>query len=236
MKANKIIGCMSMKGGVGKSVIINSIASELARNNKSILLIDLDSNQVSTGYWGKKNYSNTSLGLLSGSMITPEKCTEHIDIVPSELRNCMMSDIAEKSLISAIDRNGYKEKYDYILIDPPGTWGALVRVSLRAADLILLPGNPSDGDLEPIELLLTQMTENMDLPQEPDVWALLNMWDTKKNQNDILDAYQELGDMFYDKPISSMKSFRNLTADIYNYRLRGSARKQIVELMEGVGV
>lgn len=234
MKA-KIISMGSMKGGVGKSVLINSIASELQKKNKKVLIIDLDSNQVTTEIFGLKNNNYTSLGLLNGDKIEPIKCTDYISVIPSELRNCMMTNIAEKCLINGINKNGYKEMFDYILIDPPGTWGVLVRNSLRACDIAILPGNPSDMDLEPINLLVGQM-ENIDLPQEPDVWAVLNMWDVKKNQNGILSAYQELGEMFYQNPISSMKGFRNLTEDIYNYSLRGSARKQINDLMIEVGI
>lgn len=231
----RIVSLVSMKGGVGKSNTIASFASELDRMKKKSLIIDLDGNQVTTENLGHKGHDYTSVGLLNGDKITPVKCTDYIDLVPSEIRNYIMTNIGDKCLLNAIVRNEYRDNYDYIFIDPPGQWSALTRNALRCSDICILPGNPASMDYEPIQLLIDQMCE-IDLPQEPDVWVILNQWHEKYNQNGIIEEYRQFDDMFYGKPITMMKSFRNLTSNFYGYKLRGSARKQINDLMIGVGV
>lgn len=233
MKA-KIITLPAVKGGVGKTNTINAMASELDRMEKKCLIIDIDGNQTTTRNFGYVGHDYTSVGLLNGDMIGPVKCTEYIDLVPSEIRNYFMNS-PSRALFNAIEKNGYRENYDYIFIDPPGQWGTMLMNAVRCADICILPGNPANMDYEPIGMLIDQMGQ-MDLPNEPDVWVMLNMWNEKYNQNGIMEEYLQFDDMFYPKPITMMKSFRNLTEDIYNYKLRGSARKQIVDLMVGVGV
>lgn len=227
----KIVTFSSWKGGTGKTTLTSSTIKNLSENGKKILVIDLDSNISITTVFNMAFKNITSINLLNGETVEPYEVSKNIDIIPSDMRISKMANLHDGVLKRALKKMDL-EKYDYVFIDPPGTMNSLTRNAMKAADTVIIPAMPSEIDLHATGYVLNEM-EEMEL--ESDVNIVLNGNDPKKNLDDIYKKFAEQYDgFFYPYPISAMKSLKNLTHDILNYKLIGKAKTMIDSFVEGV--
>lgn len=115
-----IIALLNQKGGVGKTTLATHIAGELTMQGSSVILLDADP-QGSALDWTQRRSQNGLPRLFSAVGLARE--TLHQE-APELARRC-----------------------DHIVIDGPPRIAALARSALLAADLVLIPVQPSPYDV-----------------------------------------------------------------------------------------
>ena len=115
-----IIALLNQKGGVGKTTLATHLAGELALQGNSVILLDADPHGSALDWTQRRN----QLGLprLFGAVGLPRD-NLHQE-APELARRC-----------------------DHVVIDGPARITALARSALLAADLVLIPLQPSPYDV-----------------------------------------------------------------------------------------
>lgn len=138
----KALGIISIKGGVGKTTIASSLASDLANHHgKKVLLVDA-------------NYSAPNLGLHM-DIIAPEKTIHHVldkkaktssvihskfgvDVIPGEyVYSKQLNVLKLKNHI-----NKLKKKYDFVIIDSSPSLNEEVLSTILASDNLFVVTTP----------------------------------------------------------------------------------------------
>ena len=148
----QIISVINQKGGVGKTTTVINLAAGLAKQEKKVLVIDLDPQGNATTGLGLSNLENSSdtiYGVLNGTRSITEviKKTEleNLDIITSNVDlSGLEVEIAndnERAFILKVklasylnDSRGY---YDYILIDCPPSLTLLTVMALVSSNSLL---------------------------------------------------------------------------------------------------
>ena len=115
-----IIALLNQKGGVGKTTLATHVAGELAVLGKNVLLLDADP-QGSALDWTQRR-SQSGLPRLFGAV--------------GLARETLHQEAPELA-----------RRADYVVIDGPPRIAALARSALLAADLVLIPVQPSPYDV-----------------------------------------------------------------------------------------
>ena len=174
---SKIISVINQKGGVGKTTTVINLAAGLAKNNKKILVIDLDPQGNATTGLGhsntdgsEKNIYNALNGSKDISEITQSTGIKNLDIITSNV------DLSGLEVETAGD-NGrafilrdklsffLKEnnsKYTHVFIDCPPSLSLLTVMALVASNSLIVPLQTEFFALEG----LTQLIKTIDRVKE----------------------------------------------------------------------
>ncbi|OKH11172.1 ParA family partition ATPase [[Limnothrix rosea] IAM M-220] len=112
-----IITLSSLKGGSGKSTLAIHLAHAIAQSNRRVLLVDADPQGSAQG-WASAREDKPPFTVIGMA------------------RNTLHRDLPDIS-----------QDYDHVLIDTPPRVSALARTAILAADLVLIPVQPSSYDV-----------------------------------------------------------------------------------------
>ncbi len=173
MNKTQIISVINQKGGVGKTTTVINLAAGLAKQNKKILVIDLDPQGNATTGLGLSNMENsneTIYGVLNGTKTVSEviKKTQfqNLDLITSNVDlSGLEVEIASDNKRAFVlkDRlmpylKDFKDDYTYILIDCPPSLSLLTVMALVASQSLVVPLQTEFFALEG----LTQLMKTID--------------------------------------------------------------------------
>jgi cellulose biosynthesis protein BcsQ len=223
-----IITAATPKGGTGKTTLNVLTAILLALKGSKVLIIDLDASCGISQCFGQILKDVTSMEFLSGisenfTGIYPARA--NIDIIPGNIKNMLLNNIMDTQLKIALRRSGLVNKYDYIIIDPPGYWGAHLRNAVFAADVLVIPANCSRIDFEVTRLFFETLKE-CELGSK-EIFVCMNSYSAKSNLPGIIDLYQnEFGEFLLPIVIPYIQSLKKLTDNV-DYPLHASVKKRL---------
>jgi len=144
----------NLKGGSGKTTSAVSVSEALAREGRDVLVVDLDP-QGSLSRW-VAGRSESATALLQGNFDAVEfqpvelpDAPGTVDVVPANRSLAQTNEVRAAKLAKRLENLwGASQGYDYALIDPPPSVGALVLGALMASDGTLCPVEAGPGAMD----------------------------------------------------------------------------------------
>lgn len=168
IKDCQVIAVANQKGGVGKTTSTINLAQALSLHGKKVLLIDLDPQANATQGVG---VDLESIKISVGDLIRDK----HVQIEHAQFDGAEFSLIPSTPMLSRVEREmvgitnsetrlaqrivGLRDKFDFILLDTPPTFGPLMNTALNAADSVLIPVDSGFFALMGIKELLAEIEE-----------------------------------------------------------------------------
>jgi cellulose biosynthesis protein BcsQ len=230
-----VITNASWKGGTGKTTLAAYEAESLAKEGFKVLIIDLDPNCAISQIYGQIFKDITSLEFITGIWdefkgVYPAK--QNIDIIPGSLNNGLLNNIMDLSLRNALKRSGLNDKYDFIIVDPPGYWGVHTRNAVFAANVLIIPGTCSRIDFEASKLFFKTLQQS---GVEAETFVCVNAFNEKSNLPGIYEMYlEEFKTFLLETPIPYIKSLKRLTADIQNYVMQTNIKNRLAFFIQAI--
>jgi chromosome partitioning protein len=188
-----IIAVLNQKGGVGKTTTAINLAAYLAKDGRSVLVVDLDPQGNSTSGLGidKHKLNSTLYDVLfsrADASQTTHKISNKLHVLPS---NANLAG-AEVEMVSLQGRELLLRNvlgglhYDYILIDCPPSLGLLTINALAAANSVLIPVQAEYYALEGLSQLLNviQQVRQALNPGLDILGVLITLYDSRNSLSD----------------------------------------------------
>jgi cellulose biosynthesis protein BcsQ len=229
-----VITASSWKGGTGKTTLNTMLARLLADYGKKVLMVDLDSNCALSQIFDRVMKDTTSMQFLSGTLDRFDgvyAAGDNIDIIPSDIKIARLNNIMDSQLKINLKRTGLVEKYDYIIIDPPGYWGAHARNAVFASDAVIIPATCSRIDFAATQLYFEELKA---CEVNADIMICINGFNNRTNYPGIYEDYKnEFGEFIMNEPIPYIASLKKITGNS-NFALNPAVRAKLRPFVEQV--
>ena len=215
----QIISIINQKGGVGKTTTVINLAAGLSKQNKKILVIDLDPQGNATTGLGLSNMENstdTIYGVLNGtkeiSEVIKKTQFENLHLITSNVDlsglEVEIADDANRAFILKLKLtlylNNTRGSYDYILIDCPPSLSLLTVMALVSSHSLVVPLQTEFFALEGLTQLMKTI-ERIKVNLNPDLMIrgiLLTMYDKRNKLSSQVE--KEARDYFDEKVYSTV--------------------------------
>jgi len=198
----KIISVQMLKGGVGKTTLVQSICTRASLFGAKVLCIDLDQQANLTQAFNKTKDAEQVpilIDLLEDDHSVKDSILNvipGIDLIPSRMDNAVLNDtlMIKNYALDKVYLNILKpvlKNYDLIIFDCPPALGHCVAASTLIADLILIPVVPIGYCLSGLKVLKTEwkkLEKNFGKKITP--FVIMNQFDTRKKKS--FETYQKL--------------------------------------------
>lgn len=165
-----VISIVNIKGGVGKTQSCINISGALNMLDKKVLLIDNDPQSNLSQILDIKSKYNI-YDLYTNPKVNLKDCivsyNDMIDVVPNSISSAMLEKTLNGKLhgetILKNKLEGYKQEYDYIIIDNSPYLGVLASNSLSASDYYIEVVDNSTSSIEGlsmVNMLAKEVREN----------------------------------------------------------------------------
>ena len=228
------ITCTNVKGGTGKTSLNIYLAEYLFRHGKNVLIIDLDANCSITEVYKQTFAEENSKKLLLGEKVAPipvkkDDAGGALSIVPACLDLSMMSNVIDNQVRIQMKKQGLSDAYEYIIIDPPGTWNAQTRNAIFAADKLFIVGKTSPLDFFASCKFFEQL---QDYDIRADVQVVVNDFSTRSDPTHIIDSYRsEFGEFLFPVPIPSSNTLKQLSKNP-DFQIRKDIKRKFDSIFE----
>lgn len=139
--SGKIIGVISIKGGVGKTTVVSNLAAALARQGKKVLAVDANFSAPNLGlHLGVVNKDNTIHEVIAGKIDAADAIYQNeagFDLMPARLMPIKVDPLRLKRKIGAL-----KNSYDFILIDSSPNLNEEMAATMAASDELIVVSSP----------------------------------------------------------------------------------------------
>ena len=215
----QIISIINQKGGVGKTTTVINLAAGLSKQNKKILVIDLDPQGNATTGLGLSNMENstdTIYGVLNGtkeiSEVIKKTQFENLHLITSNVDlsglEVEIADDANRAFILKLKLtlylNNTRGSYDYILIDCPPSLSLLTVMALVSSHSLVVPLQTEFFALEGLTQLMKTI-ERIKVSLNPELMIrgiLLTMYDKRNKLSSQVE--KEARDYFNEKVYSTV--------------------------------
>jgi len=154
----KVIGIMSLKGGVGKTSVVASLGSALAELGKNVLLVDANFHAPNLGiHFNIIDPEITLHDVISrkANISNAVYAVGNLDVIPSSVfSNQKINVLKLKDKLRPL-----KRQYDIILLDSPPSLGEDGLATLYAADEVFFVTTPDHSTLSNTLKLINRTNE-----------------------------------------------------------------------------
>lgn len=224
------------KGGTGKTTLNTYLAEFLYNHNQKVLIIDLDANCSISEIYNFVLKEKTSRMLLTGIEVEPYTVKENgkggsLSIIPSDLNLSMLANIKDTQLKFQIRKQEFEKKYDYVLVDPPGTWNAQTRNAVFASNTVIVVGKCSPLDFAATSNYLNELQECC---LDAEVFVVCNAFNSARDPNNIWQKYQEcFGQFLLPEPIPLLNTFQKIVFDP-GYKVQSNVANRLYNFVKTV--
>lgn len=157
----KTIAIALQKGGTGKTTLVSTLASIWGANGKKVLCVDMDS-QANLTYISGIEQAKTIVDVLAEDSTIQDAVVhcDHYDLLSGDARLSHLESVEDIDLSTIKDQLAeVTNDYDFILLDTPPALGNLLRMSLYAADFVLVPVDAKPLAIKGLDALIPTIHE-----------------------------------------------------------------------------
>jgi chromosome partitioning protein len=170
----KVLTFFNHAGGVGKTSLVRDVGAALAERGRRVLLLDLDPQANLTewlGAWQAERQASATALPVMGNKDEPLPAPVRIDwsghgspygldLIPSTLE---LASLDAQGMIGTklgrLRRALRRLDYEFVLIDPPPSLGAISHIAIAAADALVVPLPTHSKSLSGLPTVLQKLDE-----------------------------------------------------------------------------